>query len=226
MLSDASQPLSQTPMQRGRGLSRVAVLLLCVAGAYLWGRHDGSAAVGAADVAPSTVGGLSSTATNALRRFRGGGNDAGASQSGEKLTLKEVETTMGEWIKNAQNLDIDATVAMYDPEIGRLLGTVDLANAPRRTSLKLIRDYFNHFLGDNEVVTPHFPKFDKKDVIFLADDVVSYSGYYTFTLTPKGGQQTKEVHAKFTYILRKTPNGVKIVTHNSGITPAGVVMKE
>ena len=75
------------------------MLLLCVAGAYLWGRHDGSAMVGAADVAPSTVGGLSSTATNALRRFRGGGNDAGASQSGEKLTLKEVETTMGEYAR-------------------------------------------------------------------------------------------------------------------------------
>merc|ERR1719310_587818 len=101
-MTDASQPLNQPMMKRGRGLGRVAVLLLCVAGAYLWGRHDGSAAVGVADVAPSTVGGLSSTATNALRRFRGGGNDAGASQSGEKLTLKEVETTMGEWIKNAQ----------------------------------------------------------------------------------------------------------------------------
>jgi len=144
---------------------------------------------------------------------------------GEKLSLKEVETTIQEWVKNAKALDIDATVAMYDPEIGRLLGTVDNADAPRRTSLKLIRDYFNHFLGDNEKVLPFFPKFDRKDVIFLAEDVASYSGYYKFTLTPKGGQ-TKDVYAKFTYIMRKTPDGVKIVTHNSGITPAGVVMHE
>jgi hypothetical protein len=38
---------------------------------------------------------------------------------------------------------------------------------------------------------------------------------------------TKEVYAKFSYIVRKTPeHGVKIVTHNSGITPTGAVEKK
>ena len=35
-----------------------------------------------------------------------------------------------------------------------------------------------------------------------------YSGYYVFTLTSKDGV-TKDATAKFTYILRKTPNGVR-----------------
>ena len=48
-----------------------------------------------------------------------------------------------------------------------------------------------------------------------------YSGYYTFAMTKDG--QTKDVHAKFTYIYRMTAQGVKIVTHNSGITPTGAV---
>ena len=32
-----------------------------------------------------------------------------------------------------------------------------------------------------------------------------------------------QVHAKFTYIFRKTQGAVLIMTHNSGITPTGVV---
>merc|ERR1712139_57800 len=71
---------------------------------------------------------------------------------------------------------------------------------------------------------PNFPKFDGADVIFLADDTASYSGYYVFALTK--GRVTKDVYAKFTYILRKTPNGVKIVTHNSGVTPTGAVERK
>ena len=34
-----------------------------------------------------------------------------------------------------------------------------------------------------------------------------YSGYYTFAMTKDG--QTKDVHAKFTYIYRMTAQGVK-----------------
>ena len=32
---------------------------------------------------------------------------------------------------------------MYDPEMGRLLGTVDEAESPRRTTIPLIREYFD-----------------------------------------------------------------------------------
>jgi hypothetical protein len=144
---------------------------------------------------------------------------------GGKITLAEVESTIKAWAQAANERDIEKTVAMYDPEIGRLLGTVDEAASPRRTSLALIKDYFSHFLGDNSAVVPHFPAFDAKDVIFLAEDTVAYSGYYVFTLTSKDGV-TKDATAKFTYILRKTPSGVKIVTHMSGLTPTGVVVRK
>jgi hypothetical protein len=89
----------------------------------------------------------------------------------------------------------------------------------------LIKEYFNHFLGGNEKVVPLFPRFDAKDVQFIDETSAVYSGYYTFELTPIGGE-TKIVNAKFTYIIHRTPQGsVQFVLHNSGITPEGVVMK-
>ena len=113
---------------------------------------------------------------------------------------------------------------MYDPEMGRLLGTVDEAESPRRDSIEKIREYFNGFLGGNQAVEPSFPKFDKNDVFFLSDNTAVYSGYYKFALTKN--DVTKDVYAKFSYIVRKTPEyGVKIVTHNSGITPSGAVVQ-
>jgi len=72
---------------------------------------------------------------------------------GGKITLAEVESTIKAWAQAANERDIEKTVAMYDPEIGRLLGTVDEAASPRRTSLALIKDYFSHFLGDNSAVS-------------------------------------------------------------------------
>jgi hypothetical protein len=89
----------------------------------------------------------------------------------------------------------------------------------------LIRDYFEHFIGNHEKLVAHFPKFDAKDVQFIDDKTAVYSGYYTFELTPFGGE-TKVANAKFTYIIHRTLlDGVQFVLHNSGITPAGVVMK-
>merc|ERR1719305_1220676 len=143
----------------------------------------------------------------------------------DKITLSEVQTCMETWAKNAKARDIDATVGMYDPEMGRLLGTVDEAESPRRDSIEKIREYFNGFLGGNQAVEPSFPKFDKDDVFFLSGNTAVYSGYYKFALTKEG--VTKDVYAKFSYIVRKTPEyGVKIVTHNSGITPTGAVVKK
>ena len=114
---------------------------------------------------------------------------------------------------------------LHPDQFGRLLGTVDDSSSPRRSSRSLIREYFNHFLGDNERVEPIFPRFTERDVQFIDDKTVVYSGYYTFELTPKGGN-TKIANAKFTYIVHRTlHDGVQLVLHNSGITPAGVVMK-
>ena len=114
---------------------------------------------------------------------------------------------------------------MYDPEMGRLLGTVDEAGSPRRDTIPKIREYFEGFLGGHQAVQPMFPKFDKEDVFMLSDTTAVYSGYYTFALTKN--DVVKEVYAKFSYIVRKTPEyGVKIVTHNSGITPTGAVEQD
>jgi hypothetical protein len=132
---------------------------------------------------------------------------------------------MEKWVAAAQSRDVDTIVSLYDPKFGRLLGTVDDSSSPRRTNRALIREYFNHFLGDNEKVVPIFPRFTERDVQFIDDKTAVYSGYYTFELTPKGGN-TKIANAKFTYIIHRTmEDGVQLVLHNSGLTPAGVVMK-
>lgn len=141
------------------------------------------------------------------------------------LSLNDVRDIIQKWIAAVQSRDIDATVALYDEEMGRLLGTVDDAFSPRRDSRELIRDYFNHFIGNHEKLQANFPKFDAKDVQFIDDKTAVYSGYYSFELTPFGGE-TKLASAKFTFIIHRTLlDGVQFVLHNSGITPAGVVMK-
>jgi hypothetical protein len=139
----------------------------------------------------------------------------------ETICAADVEAAILEWTRNAAARDIDGTTALYDPSGGRLVGTVDEATSIRRNTPEAIREYFVHFLGGHELVTPNLPKFDADDVIFLAEDVASYSGYYYFVLVKNG--QPKKVHAKFTYIFRKTQGAVLIMTHNSGITPTGVV---
>merc|ERR1719331_1931592 len=150
-------------------------------------------------------------------------NDAGAED--KSLSVSDVRGIIQEWIAAAQNRDVDTIVSLYDAKVGRLLGTVDDLSSPRRTSRSLIRDYFNHFLGDNEKVVPIFPKFTPDDVQFIDDKTAVYSGYYTFELTPIGGN-TKIANAKFTFIVHRTPeDGVQLVLHNSGLTPEGVVMK-
>jgi hypothetical protein len=149
----------------------------------------------------------------------------GPAPEDESLSLSDVQKIMQDWIAAAKARDVDAIVDLYDEKVGRLLGTVDSDSSPRRTSRALIRDYFNHFLGDNEKVLPLFPRFTERDVQFIDDKTAVYSGYYTFELTPIGGL-TKIANAKFTYIVHRTKEaGVQLVLHNSGLTPAGVVMK-
>merc|ERR1712193_546678 len=140
-------------------------------------------------------------------------------------SLNDVQNIIHEWVAAAENRDVDTIVSLYDAKIGRLLGTVDESSSPRRTSRALIREYFNHFLGDNERVEPIFPRFTERDVQFIDEKTAVYSGYYTFELTPKGGM-TKIANAKFTYIIHRTADdGVKLALHNSGLTPNGVVLK-
>jgi hypothetical protein len=139
------------------------------------------------------------------------------------ITLTDIKSAIVAWVRAATALDVEKMVALYHPEVGRLLGTADDASAPRRSSSALIRDYYLEFLGENEAVQPVFPAFDPSDVLFISDDHASYSGYYKFAITKDG--ETKDVFAKFTFIFRMTDDGVKIVTHNSGITPKGAVLR-
>jgi len=151
--------------------------------------------------------------------------DAAGQQEPDSLSLNDVRDIIQDWIDAAQNRDVDAIVSLYDAKIGRLLGTVDEKSSPRRNSPALIREYFNHFLGDHEKLVAIFPRFNKRDVQFIDDKTAVYSGYYTFELTPHGGD-AKLVNAKFTYIVHRTlEDGVKLVLHISGLTPAGVVLK-
>jgi len=140
------------------------------------------------------------------------------------ITYDDVRDSMRIWKAAVSARNIDATVSLYHPEMGRLLGTVDEATSPRRNTPQLIREYYEGFLGGNGTVKLNFPKFDASDVIFLADDTAAYSGYYSLTLAKDG--VTKDVYAKFTYVLRKAGNGLKIVLHNTGLTPTGAVLRK
>jgi len=151
--------------------------------------------------------------------------DAAGAQQPDSLSFSDVRNIIQDWVAAAKSRDVDAIVSLYDAKVGRLLGTVDEKSSPRRTSPALIREYFNHFLGDHEKLVPIFPRFTERDIQFIDDKTAVYSGYYTFELTPHGGN-TKIVNAKFTYIVHKTvEDGVKLVLHISGLTPAGVVLK-
>lgn len=136
------------------------------------------------------------------------------------LTYAEVEAAVEQWVASVRRLDVAATVAQYDPECGRLLGTLDTTDEGARTTRAAIRAYFEMFLAKDSV-EPHFPAFDPADVTLLGEGFASYSGYYQFKI--QKGEALTTANAKFTYIFRKTPAGVKIVTHNSGITPQGIV---
>ena len=93
-----------------------------------------------------------------------------------RLTLPAIQSAVAVWASTAASRDVDAMVELYDPAIGRLLGTVDTAEDVHRSNPSAIREYFKHFLGGHQAVEPSFPRFDAKDVIFLSMDTAIYSG--------------------------------------------------
>jgi hypothetical protein len=141
--------------------------------------------------------------------------------SADRLDLREIKSAAEEWARAARDRDVDRIVALYDEKAGRLLGTLDEATTKRRADSESIRAYFNHFLGGNDEVVPLFPKFDPNDVTFIDDKSAAYSGYYTFLLTKSG--VTRTATAKFTFVYHKTHAGVRIMVHNSGLTPTGIL---
>merc|ERR1711907_213385 len=140
------------------------------------------------------------------------------------VTVQEVEAARDAWIAAVKKGSVDETVGCYDPDAGKLLGTVDLDGV--RTGKDKIREYFVGFLETNyDTVVPNFPAtIAEDDIQQLGDGTVAYSGYYTFDLGK--GSTNKVANAKFTYIYRRGADGkLKILLHNSGFTPAGAVEK-
>lgn len=129
------------------------------------------------------------------------------------------------WITAVEARDIDAVVALYDPDGGRLLGTLDDAQTPPRSNHARIRDYFEMFLA-NDAVEARFPaQVFEKDVQRMGPDHIAYHGYYSFRLEKDG--QARIAHAKFTYLYRRTEDDrLLILAHNSGLTPHGIVLED
>ena len=137
------------------------------------------------------------------------------------ITIQDIINARDLWIAAVRKRDIEATITLYDRERGTLLGTVDKPENGIRTGAERIRDYFNHFLGGNDEVEPTFPK-DAEANMQTFDNVATYSGYYTFRLVR--GKRARIANAKFTFVYQKQPDGqVKILVHNSGLTPQGIV---
>jgi len=142
------------------------------------------------------------------------------------VSVKEVEEARDSWIAAVKAGSVDDTVALYDPDIGKLLGTVDTPVENVRTGKDKIREYFVGFLQTNyDTVVPNFPAtIAEGDIQQLGPGTVAYSGYYTFDLFKDSAG--KVANAKFTYIYRRGSDGkLKILLHNSGFTPAGAVAK-
>eukprot|EP00277_Geminigera_cryophila_P032898 CAMPEP_0173122580 /NCGR_PEP_ID=MMETSP1102-20130122/54273_1 /TAXON_ID=49646 /ORGANISM="Geminigera sp., Strain Caron Lab Isolate" /LENGTH=399 /DNA_ID=CAMNT_0014030019 /DNA_START=30 /DNA_END=1229 /DNA_ORIENTATION=+ len=151
------------------------------------------------------------------------GNVGGGKSGGGQITVEQVRQARDMWISSVQRLSVAETVALYDTQNVRLLGTVDTEDNKLRNSHKLIHEYFTHFLAHDQIVA-HFPEVTEDSMIRLGKHHVIYSGYYTFELTKDG--VTKAAKAKFSYLyVRKNGhNNLLITTHNSGITPQGVTV--
>jgi len=155
--------------------------------------------------------------------FSGKSGGSGGMSSHGRITVEQVRLARDMWISAVQRLSVAETVALYDTENVRLLGTVDTEDNKLRNNHKLIHEYFTHFLAHDQIVA-HFPEVTEDSIIRLGKDHVIYSGYYTFELTKDG--VTKAAKAKFSYLYRRKrghPN-LLITTHNSGITPQGVTV--
>jgi len=135
----------------------------------------------------------------------------------EAISDQAVIKARDQWIRAVEAKDVDGVVELY-AEDGILLGTVDTKETGPRKGRERIRNYFNHFLANDEV-RAQFPE-DNQAEIRILDNIAFYSGYYTFRLTNNG--QTKVANAKFTYVYREQEGQLQILLHNSGLTPEGM----
>jgi len=138
------------------------------------------------------------------------------------ISVEEVSAARDAWVNAVQQLDVDGTTQLYDTENVRLLGTVDTEDNKLRNNHALIHEYFVHFLSNDRIVAK-FPEVTDDNIIQLGPNHVIFSDYYTFELTKHG--KTRMAKAKFSYVYRRKTGhqGLLIATHNSGITPEGII---
>lgn len=164
-----------------------------------------------------------------LRRlFRGAGSSsAPVSAEQRESALLGARSAAAAWSAAVSRRSVDDVVAMYDPVEGKLLGTVDTSTEGVRTSPELIREYFNSFLA-KESIAPVFPEFRDEDVHVLSPTLALYSGYYAFKIQASTNDKTKVANAKFSFLFQRSDDNEtwKILLHNSGFTPEGLVDEE
>ena len=165
-----------------------------------------------------------------LRRLFRGSSSAAAPVSTEQResALLGARSAAAAWSAAVSRRSVDDVVAKYDPVEGKLLGTVDTSTEGVRTSTELIREYFNSFLA-KESIAPVFPEFREEDVHVLSPTLALYSGYYAFKIKASAEEKTKVANAKFSFLFQRSADDQdtwKILLHNSGFTPEGLVDEE
>ena len=105
--------------------------------------------------------------------------------------------------------DIDSVVDLYDEE-GLLLGTF---SDEIRMGKEKIREYFKYFLAQK-------PKASVVDSVthMIGDDILVANGFYDFEVLDDV-QDTKIVHARFTFVFKLKADSFTILSHHSSVMP-------
>lgn len=177
--------------------SSLRMRLATVSGAALMAAAIG-AGVTAADAAPAPAVQHSVTA----RAWQDGATEAG------EPTQREIAALFDRWNAALATGNREKVADLYTPD-AVLLPTL---SPEIRTTRAGIVDYFTHFLPSKPqaVITRQIITIlDRKDAI--------NTGLYTFTLTQNGVQE--QVHARYTFVYRRTGGGWLIVNHHSSLVP-------
>ncbi|MBE37864.1 MAG: hypothetical protein CMP50_04375 [Flavobacteriales bacterium] len=120
-------------------------------------------------------------------------------------TNKELD----KWISLVSVQDIDSVVDLYEEE-GLLLGTF---SDEIRMGKEKIREYFKYFLAQK-------PKASVVDSVthMIGDDILVANGFYDFEVLDDI-QDTKIVHARFTFVFKLKADSFTILSHHSSVMP-------
>ena len=130
--------------------------------------------------------------------------------AGGRPTQQQIAALFDEWNAALATGNPERVADLYAPDVV-LLPTL----SPQiRTTRAGIVDYFAHLLPSKPqaVIT--------QEIITVLDrNAAINTGLYTFTLTQNGEQQ--QVHARYTFVYRRTDGGWLIVNHHSSVVPDG-----